>query len=175
MWCVLDIETTGLDPKSDLILEVAAVGVDPKTLEVRDSWRTNILHPMPEIESRMGDFVRDMHTQNGLLQEISDKDGLPMREVDALLAGYLQMWGGKRADVVLIGNSIHFDRSFLAAHMRGVSRRLHHRMIDVSTLNTLASTWAPGSYEKPEPAHRALADCMSSLEQLKAHRARLWP
>ena len=73
MW--LDLETTGLDPETGLILEVAVV-VTNRWLKELARESIVIPHSVEALEAAgMDDFVRDMHTENGLLDEVTGKDG----------------------------------------------------------------------------------------------------
>ena len=51
---------------------------------------------------------------------------------------------------------------------------LHYRMIDVSSIKELARRWYPRVYfnaPKKHGGHRALADIMESIEELRFYRA----
>ncbi len=75
-----DLETSGLDPKTDCILEMALAVVDARTLEIEDVEKWLVLPPnvdgprsfdawVKDLE-RGNSYVFDMHTKNGLLEEL---------------------------------------------------------------------------------------------------------
>lgn len=168
----LDLETTGLDPEKNVILEVAVLATDEHLHQVSAacSWvvwfgQTGVLD--------MDDFVREMHTKNGLLAELP-KAMLQLPAIESCLMAFVrEVFGESREDQVapgvplaskpiLAGSSIHFDRSFIKKHMPHFDGMLHYRHFDVSTLKMAAKTLYGLTTPKAE-AHRALADVQESL------------
>ena len=142
--------------------------VDAETLgpEMQTSWR--VKH---ELAPSMCAYVARMHSDNGLLREIEANGGVRGHaELDARLCAFAEVCLLQRG--ILVGNSIHFDRAFLEAYCPAFCSYLSHRMVDVSCLHTLRDTWTRRSARvaKSDVAHRALADCLSSIEQLKSHK-----
>jgi oligoribonuclease len=77
---------------------------------------------------------------------------------------------------MLCGNTISQDRRFIDRHMPGLAGYLHYRMVDVSTLKTLARMWyGEGSvFQKPDAgAHDALFDIQQSILELAYYRRTL--
>ena len=64
----LDMEMSGLDPATCVPLEVAIIITSADLTEI-DTFHTVIHQDDPALES-MNDFVRDMHTGNGLLERV---------------------------------------------------------------------------------------------------------
>lgn len=165
----LDLETTGLDPKNCVILEAAAVVTDlglnrlgGASFPVKQS--ANLL----TLES-MGEWCFTQHGKSGLINDCLHAEySLHMVE-SALLTLPL---GHKP---YLAGNSIHFDRSFLAEHMPRLLSALHHRQIDVSTLNVLAESWGRSELKLPKAeAHRAKQDIEESIKQASKYASELF-
>lgn len=55
---------------------------------------------------------------------------------------------------------------------------LHYRVIDVSSIKELARRWYPRVYFASPPkngGHRALADILESIDELRYYRAALFP
>lgn len=75
--------------------------------------------------------------------------------------------------IILAGNSIHTDLSFIRKHMPNLASLCSYRLVDVSCLAELARRWAPAAfYSAPEKrnAHEALKDVEDSIEELKYYR-----
>ena len=74
---------------------------------------------------------------------------------------------------LLAGNTIGSDKKFLDHYMPNLMSHLHYRSVDVSTLKELARRWYPAVYENRPPkngGHRALADIIESLDELRYYR-----
>lgn len=161
---------TGLDLAADALIEVAAVVTDSQ-LTVLDDGIDVIITPPAEALEQMVPFVREMHTRSGLLDELPG--GLTMAEATDAVLEYLRghVEPGKAP---LGGNSVGTDRAFLERDMPDVVGHLHYRVIDVSSIKELARRWYPRIYfASPEKAggHRALADILESIDELRYYRA----
>lgn len=174
MLLFFDIETTGLDPDADHILQVAAA-ITTDDLERTCAEYARIVWQSEADLARMSDHVRDMHTRTGLLARIADGDGWHLSCVEDELCGWLEaVWQDEK--IILAGDSIHFDRSFVRRHMPRFERMLHHRMVDTSTFRVLAELWKRPAFPGTNPkAHDALSDCRTSIEKLKHWRDRFAP
>ena len=162
---------TGLDPDSDVIVEIAALITDDE-LRIVSAGPDLVIHQPPQALAAMGDVVRKMHTQSGLLQQIEESTVTLQEAGDAVLA-FLRAHIPKPATVPLCGNSIGTDRRFLARYLPEIENFLHYRSIDVSTIKELAKRWQPRVYERAPAktkSHRALDDIKESVEELRWFR-----
>ena len=174
MLAFLDVETTGLDIEHDDVLEVACLVTNDRLDEIA-RYQAVVMacrefYALPEI-------VRDMHAKSGLWVEANGPDAKPLLVVDAELAAFLREHAVKidRDDVgkttiarpQLAGNGIHFDRGFMRRCLRKAEAELHHRQLDVTSVNELARRFWPAAYEaRPRPnqnVHRAMDDVEKSL------------
>ena len=172
-WVVLDLETTNLVPAQSQILECAVIHVRPEDLAVLSASRWLVTHGT---QGDMPPFVQQMHTTNGLLADLSEdriflsESGQLLADAhswfDTALSAHFARINSARHSIVLVGNSIHFDRSFLQHHCPAACMYLHHRMIDVSCLRTLYKAWG-GELPVVASAHRAMPDCEASLQSLR--------
>lgn len=162
----IDLETTGLDPMKDDILEVGVIVTDGRFKEIaRKNW---VLKAHAGQLGAMPQEVVLMHAQSGLWKECLESS-LRVEEVNNDLLHFLSVRGCKGA--FLAGNSVgDFDRHFMRKYLPKCNSYLSHRSINASTFKALFSMWAP-HVKPPAPekgaAHRSLADCEHSISELK--------
>ncbi len=166
----LDAEMTGLDPQVDELVEVA-VQVTGYDLTPLDQGFHVVIKPSDESLAQMTDFVREMHTASGLIDDIPNGVSLAQAEKDLL--DYICSHVPVPQSAPLAGNTIGTDRAFLQRYMPSVHEHLHYRNIDVSTIKELARHWFPKTYfQAPEKkgGHRAPADILESIRELAYYR-----
>ena len=166
----IDCEMTGLDLAHDALVEIACLVTDGG-LTMLDDGINLVIKPPAEALDQMPDVVREMHTQSGLLTELSA--GITLGEAQDQVLAYVRGHVPESRKVPLCGNSIATDRSFLARDMPELDAFLHYRMVDVSSIKELARRWFPRAYfASPEKhgGHRALADIRESIHELRYYR-----
>lgn len=149
--CV-DLETTGLNPKTDRIIEIGAVKVEKG---IRTGTFETFVNPGRKLTERITELtgIRD--------EELADAPDI--REVLPELLAFAE-------EEVLLGHSVLFDYSFLKK--AAVNQRLTFEKQGIDTLK-IARTFLPGLesrsldflcryYEIPHKAHRALADARAT-------------
>jgi oligoribonuclease len=167
----IDCEMTGLDLTHDGLIEVAVLVTDSE-LNILGEGVDVVIKPTAEALAHMGDFVRQMHTTSGLLEELDG--GISMGEAEQLVLDYIRTWVPEPRKAQLAGNSVGTDRNFLARDMPLVIDHLHYRVIDVSTIKELARRWYTRAYFQAPPktgGHRALGDIEDSIRELRYYRA----
>jgi oligoribonuclease len=166
----IDCEMTGLDLQIDELVEVAVVITDYDLVPV-DPGFSIVIKPDQTAWDHMGDFVREMHTESGLITEIPNGKSLAEAEYEVL--EYILRYVPTASSAPLAGNTIGTDRMFLAKYMPRVDSHLHYRSVDVSSLKELARHWFPRIYFSAPPkngGHRALADILESIRELEYYR-----
>lgn len=182
----VDIETTGLDPETDQILEIGLTTVnemfhvidEQDWLVVERGWRAKLAG---------NEFVWDMHTASGLFLQLDRAQSeigqtattkYSLQSTQQRICRWLDARVGK---IPMAGSSVHFDRAFLSHDMPDVVRRFSHRNIDVSSIKELVHTWYPeiaelwtAGHPKTDARHRALMDIRSSIEELKFYRDKVF-
>ncbi|WP_263120137.1 oligoribonuclease [Cellulomonas fimi] len=169
----IDCEMTGLDNVADALVEVAAVVTDSE-LNVLGEGVDVVIAPPAEALTQMGDFVRTMHTTSGLIEELSD--GTTLADAQRQVLDYVRTWVPDPGKAPLAGNSVGTDKVFLDRDMPELVAHLHYRIIDVSSIKELARRWYPRVYfasPKKNGGHRALADILESIDELRYYRAAL--
>ena len=167
----VDLEMTGLDPARHVIVEVAALVTDAE-LNIIDEGVDLVVHATDAELAEMDDVVTQMHSDNGLLDEIKASPVSLAEAEDAVLA-LVEKHCDPAHPAPLAGNSIATDRTFIRAQMPRLDAALHYRMIDVSTVKELSRRWFPKAYyNQPQKgmAHRALADIVESIRELDYYR-----
>jgi oligoribonuclease len=166
----IDCEMTGLDLDSDELVEIAVVITD-YDLNLVDPGIDIVIKPDPSALLHMGDFVREMHTSSGLIEEIPN--GVSVAEAEYEVLEYILKFIPADQKAPLAGNSIGTDRAFLAKFMPRLDTHLHYRNVDVSSIKELARRWYPRAYFQAPPkdgGHRALADILESIRELAYYR-----
>lgn len=166
---------TGLDPKVDELVEIAVVITD-EDLRVIDPGLDLVIQASDQALEHIDDFVTNMHTESGLIDEIAT--GLTLGEAQSQVLEYIKKFIPQQRVGVLAGNSVGQDRLFLLEYMPELVEHLHYRIIDVSTIKELARRWYPRVYAcapKKNGGHRALADILESIEELEYYRRALFP
>ena len=162
---------TGLDPDKHVIVEVAALVTDAE-LNILGEGIDIVVHATQAQLAEMDEVVVAMHTDNGLLPEITAST-VSLADAEDAVLGLVAKHCDPAHPAPLAGNSIATDRSFIRAHMPRLDAALHYRMIDVSTIKELARRWHPRAYfNQPDKgmAHRALQDIIESIRELDFYR-----
>jgi oligoribonuclease len=168
----IDCEMTGLDPLKDVLVEIAVIVTDAE-LNPLDDGLDIVIATDPAKLADMEEVVRDMHTSSGLLDAIGAAT-TTVEEAEAEVLAYIKRFVAERRKAPLCGNTIATDRSFIVHYMPQLDDFLHYRMIDVSTIKELARRWYPRAYYNAPPkngGHRALADILDSINELRYYRS----
>ena len=159
----MDLEMTGLDPKTDKILEVAVIATDMKMKKLA-SYEAVVKVDEKIMQDRMvGEFWEKNSKSRDALIKQNDK-GKPISTVEKALIDFVKKNFGE--EVYLAGNSIHQDRKFIENEMPQFNKLLHYRMLDVSSWKIYFENALKKRFTKPEN-HRALDDINGSIEELK--------
>lgn len=166
----IDCEMTGLDIENDGLVEIAVIITD-FDLNLLHPGLALVMNPGEKALANMGDFVRNMHEQSGLLPEIAD--GISVADGEAAVIAYIDEHVPGPRRPILAGNTIGMDRAFIMRYMPQLDARLHYRNLDVSSIKELSRRWFPSSYfcaPEKNGGHRALADIQESIRELAYYR-----
>jgi len=165
----IDLEMTGLDTQTDVIIEIATIVTDANL---------NVLAEGPEIAIYQGDEVLDemdewntnQHGRSGLIDRVRDSR-ISTRMAEVKTIEFLREWIGPKASP-MCGNSICQDRRFLAREMPELEAYFHYRNLDVSSVKELARRWRPEVLAgvKKGGSHLAMDDIRDSINELKHYR-----
>lgn len=166
----VDCEMTGLDLEKDELCEIAVVVTDGE-LNLVDPGLQIVIKPSEAALANMGEFVTQMHTDSGLINEL--ESGVSVETAQVQVLDYIKRWVTAERSAPLAGNSIGTDRMFINRHMPQLDKYLHYRNIDVSSIKELTRRWYPRVYfqlPKKTGNHRALADIKESIQELRYYR-----
>ena len=161
---------TGLDLAVDELVEVAVVITDYDLVPVDPGFEI-VIKPDASALENMNDFVRNMHTESGLITEIPN--GVSLADAEYAVHEYILRFVPTVGQAPLAGNTIGTDRAFLNKFMPRVDAHLHYRSVDVSSIKELSRRWFPRVYfnaPKKDGGHRALADILESIRELDYYR-----
>lgn len=165
----VDMEMTGLNPDTDLIIEVAVVVTDAN-LNILAEGPVFAIHQSDEALDGMDAWNKGTHGRSGLIERVK-ASSVSESEAEIILIDFLKKFvpSGKSP---MCGNSICQDRRFMARGMPKLEAFFHYRNLDVSTLKELCKRWKPelASGFKKHQKHTALADIVESIEELRYYR-----
>jgi oligoribonuclease len=160
-----DGEFTGLDPSTDLIIEVAAVTTDPY-LNVLDEFSTPVKQDtqITTLQMQRNPWWKSRPLHSNAMLKMVQEEGICMDEVSKNISNMLSQF--PHSYVYLAGNTIRTDRAFIDRDLPNVASRLHYRMLDVTSLKIIGQMLLGTEYSKKE-AHRARADIHESISELR--------
>ena len=167
----IDCEMTGLDLKSDRLIEIAALVTDAD-LNILGDGIDVVIHAPDDSLDGMIEVVATMHDKSGLTEEVRAST-VSVPAAEEMVLDYIRGHVKQAKTAPLAGNSIATDRGFIARDMPTLDDYLHYRMIDVSSIKELCRRWYPRIYfGQPDKglAHRALADIHESIRELQYYR-----
>lgn len=150
----IDLETTGLNPKTDKIIEIGAVKVENHVIV--EEWET-FVNPGRQLDERIIE-----------LTGIHDEQLVSAPTIEQVLPKLLNMIG----DHVLLGHSVTFDYSFIKR--AAVAQKMSFEKDGIDTLK-VARKYLPDLesrslgylcdyYGIHHSAHRALCDAQATVE-----------
>lgn len=146
-FCLVDVETTGLDPQYDEIIEIGAIRV--RSGEMRDRFRMLVKpsEPISEFIEQLTGITNDMLAE-----------ALPLKSV-------LQVFRTFLGDDIIVGHNINFDINFLYDGCIALN------LPEIS--NDFVDTMRIARFVIPELEHHRLKDLCKhyQVENLNAHRA----
>ena len=171
---LVDLETTGLDPVNDKILEFGVIVATWQLEELaRKSW---MIHWDNSALTNLSSYVRKMHTDNGLLKEVEESTKT-LGEVEVEVMRFLLPYNEKGAKFVIGGNSVNYVRKFIEYQMPLLDIMLHYRVIDITSVGLLSENWTPETDKKIKSSlnevkgnHRSMGDldrCFKSAQLYK--------
>ena len=178
-----DLETTGLDPRLDGIIEAGFI-LTTTDLTVVAAIQSVVRPTEPAIRRLLADEnLLRMHGANGLLAALGVNCGRaplgfadhvgPVAAAERLVTDLLHQHGIGRGMVHIPGSGVAaFDRPFLARLMPHLNALLHYAPIDVGVLRRTWQMWTGGDLVtvNRDKTHRAMDDARCHLAEAVAFR-----
>jgi oligoribonuclease len=165
----IDMEMTGLDPETCVVLEIATIVTDAQ-LNILATGPVVAIHQSDDVLDNMDEWCVKIHGGTGLTERCKQSDvsvELAAQLTIDFLKDYVPI--GKSP---LCGNTIGQDRRFLVKYMPSLEAYFHYRNIDVSTIKELTARWQPEIVKgfKKKGVHLALDDIIESIDEMKYYR-----
>jgi oligoribonuclease len=179
LWC--DVETTGLDPRKHMLLQVCIVPTDMNGVRLTDEVFAGKLvvsskREAMKIRHLADSTVQRMHQKSGVWTGLEAYDrglaieqGFTYEELDVALFNSLDRalpcLGLNVGKVYFGGNSITLDRNFMAKYLPLTYSLFGYQSIDCTTLRrsceVLDIEWIP----KKKYEHNAGSDIQESIDE----------
>lgn len=165
----LDLEMTGLEPKTDVILEMATIVTDSQ-LNILAEGPVFAIKTADDILDNMDPWCVEQHGKSGLTARCRAST-VTLAEAEQQTLAFLSQYVSKGKSP-MCGNSIGQDRRFLAEYAPELEAFFHYRNLDVSTVKELARRWHPEVLQKVQKSssHLALDDIRESIAELVTYR-----
>ena len=165
----VDMEMTGLDPKRDVVLEIATIVTDAH-LNVIEEGPVLVIHQDDAVLGAMDEWNTRQHGHSGLVERVR-RSTMDEAEAERQTLAFLARHA-VAGQSPMCGNSICQDRRFMARHMPRLEAFFHYRNLDVSTVKELARRWRADVYAgfSKQSSHLALDDIRDSIAELRHYR-----
>ncbi len=165
----IDLEMTGLNPDSDVIIEIATIVTD-SDLKVLAEGPSLAIRQSQATMDAMDEWNTRQHGHSGLTQRVLNSE-IDTAEAERQTLEFLAQWVPAGASP-MCGNSICQDRRFLWRGMLQLEAFFHYRNLDVSSIKELAKRWRPEIADgvKKNSSHLALDDIRDSIAELQHYR-----
>lgn len=171
------IQMTGLDPLKDHIIQICCYVTDSNMTFLSPTPFEATVHAPDDILDSMDEWCTRVHAGTGLTAK-SRESKLSIEAAADQLLQYIRYLVPTRKMGLLAGNSVHFDKAFLAKWCPKVIDHLNYRIVDVSTVGEAARMWCSqevrGNIPVKEMKHEAKSDILESIEEMKYYKEKIF-
>lgn len=181
LYLFLDTETTGLNfengnskPRVNKMLQLAYKLYDENIKEELSKSNFYVKYSkeeLEEIKNSMNDYILNMHTSTGLLDNLT-KNTTSVTDIDEHLFELLNQYPDHK--ILLAGNNVQFDYEVVRRHLPKTTSKLYHSVLDVSSIRRAFSTIGSDFGEKTKASklsnHDALIDIEECVKELRKYQ-----
>ncbi|GEA10194.1 oligoribonuclease [Alteromonas sp. KUL49] len=169
----IDLEMTGLDPETCVVLEIATIVTDQQ-LNVIAEGPVIAVHQPNSILDNMDEWCTRVHGESGLTDRCRESN-VSIDQATQQTIEFLSHYVGAGKSP-LCGNTIGQDRRFMVKYMPELENYFHYRSIDVSTIKELVRRWQPDVLKgfSKQGTHQALDDIRESIAELQYYRTKVF-
>lgn len=181
-----DVETTGLDSKHEVLLEVGVILTDRYGNEAGHFQSLVFDSYMRQRLANAAEVVIGMHTRNGLIKELdavadqhaNDENSTTWNSyspssVDHHLRNFLNNVG-KASLFPMCGSTVNFDRDFYREYLPSSIEWFHYRNLDITSLKNACKLLNPDLLARlpatPNHRHRPLDDLRNTIAEWKFYQ-----
>ncbi len=124
----IDLEMTGLEPATDVIIEIATIVTDGD-LNILAEGPVLAIHQTNSLIDNMDDWNTKTHGNSGLVKRVKESkvdEAEAVRQTIEFLKPYVN-----KGVSPMCGNSVHQDRRFMNKYMLELEDYFHYRNLDV--------------------------------------------
>lgn len=165
----IDVETTGINARSNSLLQVACLVTDKNLnilnegYEAKVHYREDAVKDMKKITTP---FVVEMHEKTNLWDALP-VEGKSLNVIDDELLAEIKKYVPEPNTARLGGNSITLDRNFLQANLPKTFAHLHYRSYDISSIAGFFEMFTKVSGYQKQATHEALSDIKESIAEAR--------
>lgn len=173
----VDVETTGLNPTKDHLLEIAVIlttTLDVSTELYSESFTIGYSDNKVEwMRHYSRPVVRDMHDRTNLwsrcTMSVDSVHDIEQRIIDGIYKVVLDDMHREPDEnmpkIIPAGNSVSFDVSIIKNNMPELSEMLHYQIMDMSTVQWFLRNTIDAPYFEKRLEHSAMSDIEESIAQ----------
>lgn len=158
----------GVGSKHYAIMEIAYTILDKDHQQIIPFRRYCIHHSASALEQRVGPWSKSMFAET-LMKECPTSNVTLLMAEQAIIDD-ITFLGIKPREIFMLGNSIALDWAFAEHQMKTLSRHLHYRLADISSIRSMFQNHfekKKACFPHKKTTHSAIEDIKESLVELE--------
>jgi oligoribonuclease len=167
----IDIETTGLDVERCKIIQISCMLSDFNATTIIRKEEINIFCE-DDILCLMDDWCKQTHTESGLIEKVKTSN-ITLQQAEESLLEFINRYTKDDIILYIAGNSVHFDKKFIDHSFPTLSKRLNHRIIDITSIALLCKALNKEIYDNrpvKQYTHTAENDILETIEEYRYYK-----